>query len=382
MGKAILVALAAIIIASTTLYASRLNAVNDTVRTTSKHQLKVLARNAALAGYEQAKQELANAGSLQPFATSPVTLTGDFQGAPYATTISVSDGLATISSTAEMSNALDEASHQIEALISTSSSAAAVVPPFLKYALISEDDLLLNGNVKGTVADPSQPLNGNWHTNGDLRINGNKNSVAGFGTYVGSATANPSKALQGTFKPNYNPDNAETAFRTSRVEIPEFDSSVFFESITPNETSYGDVRLNAQSINKGGTRENPYIWHIRGDFTANGNLNIDGYLMIVVEGNVILNGSVDAASAGDESSVAFYAGGNVTLNGNVGVAGQIYADGRVTFNGTPDVYGSVATNSNVVLNGNPVIHYRPAAPSLSSIFSEKSELVLVSYFEN
>src|SRR5690606_2262943 len=78
----------------------------------------------------------------------------------------------------------------------------------------------------------------------------------------------------------------------------------------------------------------------------------------------------------------FYAGGNVTLNGNVGVAGQIYADGRVTFNGTPDVYGSVATNSNVVLNGNPAIHYRPAAPSLSSIFSEKSELVLVSYFEN
>lgn len=383
MGKAALIALSAFILASTYYSISTRDGQADAVRATSKHQLTILARNAAVTGYDQAKQALADEGTLEPFVSGETTIEGDYDGAEYTATITSDGTVANIESIATSGNGVDEVAYTVKATIGLETGASSnTVPPFLTYALLSEESLQLNGNVGGYVADPDQPLNANFHTNANLHINGNAANVAGFGSYTGSATANPWKALSNTFQPNHNPDDLETAFQTPAVEIPTFDAEEFLEGSDVDQTSNGDVILSG-SLNLGGTKENPYVWHVRGNLTASGGSTVDGYVMFVVDGSINLNGNLAAGGATDESSVALYAGGDVTLNGNIQVHGQIYTEGDVILNGTPDVYGSIASHSGVTMNGNPGIHYRPASPALSSIFSEGDPaLTLLSYFEH
>jgi hypothetical protein len=151
--------------------------------------------------------------------------------------------------------------------------------------------------------------------------------------------------------------------------------------VAVDETS-GDNVMISGNLDLGGTREDPYIWHVRGNLTASGGSSVSGYVMFVVDGDITINGSIVAGESGGESTIALYAGDDVRLNGNVQIHGQIYADGDVTFNGTPDVYGSVASRSSAVLNGNPGIHYRPASPALTTIFTDDSGLLLISYYEH
>lgn len=382
MGKAALLAIAGFIIVLTYYNMTASTGEAGAIRATTNHQLSVLARNAAIAGYNRAKQMVADEGGLASFTGSGMSFDGAYGEAEYETSITSDGSSATIRSIGESTNGVDDVNFHVEAVVGwTSGTSSSSVPPFMKYALITEENLLLNGHVRGSVDDEDSELNANFHTNGDLQINGNASRVAGFGTFAGTGKANPKKALTGTFRPNFNPDDLETAFRTPAVEMPTFDAAEFLSNVTVDQTSTGTVLIK-DDMDLGGTREDPYIWYVQGDLIANGNPVLDGYVMFVVEGDITLNGTLDAGTDAEESTIALYAGEDVILNGNVQVHGQIYAEGNVTFNGTPDVYGSVATHSKAVLNGTPNIHYRPASPALTEIFSDGDmQLELISYFE-
>lgn len=381
MGKAALLAIAAFVVASTYYNLTSRDGQAGALRATSEHQLTVLARNAAVAGYGRAKQAIADEASFAPFESGAVTLEGTYANAAYQATITSDGTTATVESVGTISNAADDVQFAVHAVIGKTTAAASSVPPFLTYALLTEDDLLLNGNVGGYVDDEDSDFNANFHTNGDLHVNGNASDVAGFGSYVGDGTSNPKQALANTFQPPYNPDDAESVYRSAAVEVPAFDAEDFLASVPVDETSGGNVRISGD-LDLGGTREDPYIWHVQGDLTASGGSSVSGYVMFVVDGDITISGNLVAGESGDESTIALYAGDDVTLNGNVQIHGQIYADGDVTFNGTPDVHGSVASGASAILNGTPGIHYRPASPALTTIFSDDSGLLLISYYEH
>ncbi|NNE34740.1 MAG: hypothetical protein HKN13_05870, partial [Rhodothermales bacterium] len=102
-------------------------------------------------------------------------------------------------------------------------------------------------------------------------------------------------------------------------------------------------------------------------------VTFDGYVTLLVTGDIEINGNATVGSSGyttsDESSVAFYAGGDIEMSGNTNVWAQLYSAGDFEMGGGADLYGSVASASSARLHGNPEIHYREASPALTTIWN-------------
>ncbi|NNE35699.1 MAG: hypothetical protein HKN13_10705 [Rhodothermales bacterium] len=381
MGKALMVLVAGFVVASAFYSTSRTDSVNDSSAKISDHQYEVLAREAALKGYEVAKQELASD-------FSGGQLTGSFEGGSYSTTIAVNGSTASIASMGTMTGSGGEPiEYTVQAEYEHLSSALPLNPPsFMDYALLADEDLELGGRILTEVlvtGDDGAELNADMHTNGDLRISGNKVSVQGFGTYVGSGHASPSGALQGSFQPNHNPTEGATAIRTSAVDLPTFNMSQYLAKVEADQTNLGAVLSGSYEL---GTRENPFVWHIDGDLTTLGNTTIDGYAIFLVDGNIDLTGNVVVGDSGyegaDESSTAFYASGDIELGGNTKFYGQFYANGNLRLHGTPRIYGSLTTAGVATLSGTPKIYYRKASPGLTTIWQDREDISrLVAYSE-
>ena len=352
MGKGLAVLVAALgILGSLYTYNSKQASV-DTSQSIADHQYEILAREAALTGYGRAKQRLAE-GDLSEFS-------GSYETGNYGVTFTNAGGLVNITTIGYMKDGNNEdITYQISADYKLVTGAMSeTTPAHMNYALLTEDNLNINGALITEVlvtGDAGAELNANMHTNGGMHISGNKAAVQGFGTFVGTGTSNPSKSLQRTFKPNYNPTGLSGAYQSGAVDIPVFDSAAFTSKVVVDATTGGDVVLSGD-YNLGGTREDPYIWHVNGNVTSSGGTTIDGYVMFIVDGEVSLTGNVTMGDTGysgpDESSVAFYAGGNVELGGNSEIYGQIYTSADVWFHGTPRVFGSITSGGTTTLSGN------------------------------
>lgn len=185
--------------------------------------------------------------------------------------------------------------------------------------------------------------------------------------------------------PNYNPTGLNGAYQSGAVDIPVFDSAAYLSKVVVDATTSGDVVLSGD-YDLGGTREDPYIWHVTGNVSSSGGTTIDGYVMFIVDGEVALTGNVNMGDTGyngpDESSVAFYSGGNVELGGNSQIYGQIYTSANVWFHGTPRVYGSITSGATTTLSGTPKIYFRESSPALTTIWQNAEDVYkLVAYNE-
>ena len=352
-----------------------------------RHQYEVVARNAALAGYQYVRQRLTD----DFFGAADTS--GTYEGAAYHVDVARAGNVSTVTSTGTV--ALGDgttARYQVVAKVERQAvqKVASAPPPFMQYALLTEGDLNLNGDILTDLyvrGDAGNTLNANVHTNGNLHIRGNSVEVRGFGTYVGTGSANPSHALTGSFRPYYNPTGATSSGRAMRVEIPAYDYALF-QSRLPvvHRETEGDVMLSGTHA-LGGSRDSVYVWHVKGNLTSTGNVTLSGYVLFLVDGNVTLSGSVRAGATGhtgaDESSIGIVARGNVNLGGNAVVYGQVYAGGDLAFmHGTPRIYGTLTTLGRADLRGTPDIYYRPASPALTTIFQEPEfRYRLLSYSE-
>ena len=361
--------------------------IRDTKKQLADHQYEVLARNAALAGYNESKQGLA-----EDFNNTDGPFSGAYDDADYSVTLMRNGSIVKIVSEgiAYDENG-DEVTFHIIAEIEQEyvSTIADEAPPYMQYALLTEDDLSLNGDILTDLyvqGDEENTLNANMHTNGNLSIRGNSVEVRGFGTFVGSGSASPSSALYNSFQPNYNPTGDPTAQQTTEVEIPVFDAATFVSKVSVDQTTVGDESISSD-LDLGGTRDDPYIWYIDGNLFVTGNTQLSGYVMFIVDGNVTFTGNMTAGESGydggDESSIALYASGSVSLGGNTEVYGQIYAGGDVALlHGTTTVNGSVTTLGAGQLRGTPQIYYRQASPALTTIFQDpETRIQLISYSE-
>ena len=383
MGKGLLLAIAAISM-STAYYALQAReGMRQAGEKVADHQYEVLSREAALTGFTLAKQSLAESFSSHE-------IKGHTDNGRYATEVVVSGTDAKMTSLGELTGVDGTpVTYQILAQFRQVPGALADRPPaFMRYAVASEENINLNGSVLTEIyvqGEERSELNANMHTNGNMHIEGTKVHVEGFGTFLGSGTSNPGKALEEAFEPHYNPNGDPGAQQIKEpLDIPSFDMSLMTSELTFDQVSAGDVSLSGEYTL--GTREDPYVWHVAGNLSGAGNVTINGYVMFVVEGDLQLTGNLLAGDSGwtgaDESSMAFYVGGAASIKGTIEVYGQFMVDGTISLEGNPTIYGSLVTDEDVVIGGSPEIYYRVPSVALTTPWQErKLRLRMVAYSE-
>jgi hypothetical protein len=368
MGKAALMAVGAVVLIAAYYSFGTQSNVMATNAKVAEHQVEVLARGAAIMGYNRARQNLATSFAAQSFS-------GSYETADYVTTVTLA-GLdhVRIRSVGTATDGMgNEKVVTVEAEIMKElfSELPPEAPPFMQYALMAENNISLQGTMNADIfvtGDESNTLNANVHTNGSLSVEGNV-SVNGFGTYVGNFTKQGNKQF---FNPNYNPTNAAVTQRTARVNIPSVDAAFLAANANVSQVTVGNLAVSS-SMTLGGTRENPFIWYVTGDLTLNGGAKFDGYVLFLVGQDVYVSGGVSAGDSqlegGDESTLGVYAGRDIHLSGNSTLYGQIMAGRNVSFgSGTSDIYGNVVSSGSALFAGTPRIHYRRASPALTTVF--------------
>lgn len=228
-------------------------------------------------------------------------------------------------------------------------------PSFLNYALLTGGDLIMNGgmNVSSLIGG-----NANVFANGNVNINGNS-SIAGFLNYGGTFTHNgfdPTK----TIIPPVNPNGLPSFGQAPAVPLPTFDPNYFKNIAT--KTYPPNTSINGLTIALG-TKANPSVFYVDGDFSLNG-VTFTGYGSICVKGKLNLNGgNINNTSDPQGSPLALYVVGDVYANGGSNQF-NIFSMGKFYYNGSLTVKGSVIANSTGSFNGSlNIIYY----PTLSSI---------------
>lgn len=236
-----------------------------------------------------------------------------------------------------------------------------VAPPFMRYAIISDQTITMNGNIN--ISDDNNPLiNANVHTNSNFQMNGN-NTIKGFLTYVGTAHSNPPGRLNTSFIPNFNPTNIPVHRKVEPIRIPPFDPDAFLCRATQIHT--GNLSLSGNRTL--GTKDNPQIIYVGGDLTLRG--NITGYAAFIVKGNININGNVTITSPDlTGNNLGLYTRQNINVNGNVTLRAQVFANQNVNLGGNSRVYGGITAKRTINFNGNVSIYYREPTPQLTQPF--------------
>ena len=242
-----------------------------------------------------------------------------------------------------------------------SGSQSIAAPPFLKYGIISDQSITMNGNI--LIRDDNNPLlNANVHTNSNFQMNG-VNTIRGFLTYVGNAHSNPSWRLNTSFIPNVNLDNLPVHRKVSTINIPPFDPDNYICKAT--QIHLGNLSLSGNRTL--GTKEQPQIIYVGGDLTISG--NITGYAAFIVRGNININGNVSITSQDPTgNNLGLYTRQNLNVNGNVTLRAQVFTNQNVNLGGNSKVYGGITAKGTINFNGNVSIFYREPTLQLTHPF--------------
>lgn len=379
MGKAALLAIAAFAAMSTLYNGNTKRGLLKASERVANHQYSTLARSAAVNGFNLAKQALAESFSSKEFK-------GKFDRAVYGVAIDVSGDRATVIAIGGIPNASgDESRYRIRAEFHRQTlppTMAESAPEFMSYTVLSEDDLRISGNAASASAYAGEG-DANFHTNSNLIVDGKGHErIQGYGTYSGSARG---EHRNEKFAPNGDDDTPHTSYE-SPIGLPDFNMDEYLTLVKADYTADDGASLSG-SFAPGGTRNEPYVYHVKGDLTIS-DLTVDGYVLFLVDGDLKFTGNAVVGNSGyreaDESSLAFYSGGSITMNGNTEVWGQMYSEGDFNIGGTSDFYGSITTAGSLRLHGNPTFHYRTASPALTTIWNGVpggARVRLTSFFE-
>ncbi len=344
---------------------ARFKAMVETTGQAADYQYEALARESAKTGFAMARQALATGEDAGVFE-------GESADGTYRTVLSRAGSRYRIESQARFrdSRAMPivwkiYAEYEREPYATPDD-----VPPFLDYAMMSGGSLTLAGTPDVDLSGFGHEKNANIHTNSTLNISGKKVKISGFGTYGNNVSSSPADAVDVAFTPQLNDYDRPPVHQVDPIEIPEFDLASYLALVETDMIS-GPVTL-AGTYALGGTRLDPYVWYVQGDLDASSDVQFDGYVMFLVDGDIRMSGNVSGGmeSAGmTESNLAFYSSGNITFTGNVELYGQFFADGVFEVNGTPDIYGTVTARGATALKGTPQFNYVEASPALAQIWA-------------
>ncbi len=393
MGKAMLIiVVAAVYTGGYLAFAEKRAQVHTTARQ-AEDAFKILARNAALVGLNRAEQLLSD--DFEVFEDFGRT----HEGSQYKTSSTNGGGNMVVRSTATVTTREGtEVTFYIRAVykVVPPPPLPKGPPPFMRSLIVADGDLEFRGTPEGHAYIPTDGSKGavgaDIHTNGYLEVMGTSTYFEGFGTYVEGALKDEDWVSQ-SFHPLYNPTESKTAFETEAVSIPDLNPGALAISMTADSTTTGSVIVKslADMPPMNGTREDPYVWYIEGgSLLFQGDVKIPGYAIILVDNHIELGGNVTVTPMSydgeDESTVAFYAGSNVTLKGNAEIWAQIFAGGDVDIEakGTPTFYGNIVSHGKVIFRGTPDIYHRQASPALTTpwnVDNSADRLERISYSE-
>ena len=393
MGKTALLAIAAFTLMGAFYGLASSSGLLGTSARLARYDNEVMARNAAVTGFELAKHKLS-----KDFVTT--SFSGTFDAADYSVHATVAGQLVTVTSTATQSGLAGDGHFQIYARLKqvglSTGEIAEEPPPFMQFALLSNGDLELGGSMTldtvKIIGAEQTALNANVHTNGRLSSNGKKMKVRGFGTYRTTENVTHEKV----FDPYANPTQEPVVKQVDQnIEVPvdDFDVTAIAQKYESqfggvDSTSYGDVVLQGGFYDfeaSGATRENPFIWVINGNFSNNGNVEINGYVMFLINGDAYVQGNLTttAKPGQKENNLAIYTSGDIRIAGSVtSLWAQMFAKEDVQIEGSSQIYGNIAAGGSVITQGSPTIKYFPASPALTRHWQDDDKrLELLSYLE-
>lgn len=283
------------------------------------------------------------------------------------------------------------------------------VPPALRYAILADDDLTLQGNAH---------VVGSIHTNTDLGSIGNGFSVNGAATYTGG--------WDGSQGDNYT---GGTAYQ-DRIDVPAVAIPPATFTLQKNGTGgkkVFEIRAvdnprdvngdGAAAVSEGwygvtgkGTEAAPYVLYVNGNLTISEDIRLPGHVKIYVSGNLLINSNARLTqvqpgtplpvpnTATDAEVLAWrdtyartntigvFVGGSTEFNGTPFINAQLHSEGDVVYKGGGNklVLGGVVSRGQIVVQGNPRIYYNQAATSVFDPgynLMQPDGLVLVSYRE-
>ena len=399
MGQsAVLLVIAATLTVGILVFASQRSTGDANVELASYHE-KVLAREAASTGMNMTVRRLVDDPDSWMSSPGSYEYTNQaYYGAAFSTTVTSPhpDTVDIVSTGVDGSG-----THVIEARYAKGFTTLGV-PPSLRYAIISDEDLTLNG--QANIMALNDESNANIHANGDMTVNGSNVTVEGHGTFSpsGSGTVNPEKAVDQVFVPNGDGNGADAnMYEGEYIDIPDLDPNDYntippATLITAGDTTLsGVIDLEAWATSLGlnaGTEENPFLLFVNGNFSTSGDITILGYGQVVVNGGVHISGNVvssvepmpdnDATEeewdawaetnldAAGNTTIGYFATGDITVSGGSTVVGQLFSNGTVNLNGgggqEMNIIGGI-TSSNVDINVNGGVNIRYAQISEATV---------------
>ncbi len=259
-----------------------------------------------------------------------------------------------------------------------------VPPPSFKYALGSDANISLSGNMR-IQADWDKNWNANIHTNGALNVGGSDQEnyggkIRGYGTYANSTNLDDDD-VDDYFNPYIDYPNQQKCQQVTTVEFPVYDQN----SLKAEATTYYSGDQSFTSTMQLGTADNPEIIYVDGDLTLAGQFN--GYGCFIVNGEVSITGTVDtdATSTGEFANrLGLYSSENIKIAGDATVAAQIYSERKIDFLGGCEIHGLAVAKKGLVGGGNTTIYYRPASDNIiprTWWVERHGRPVMLSYYE-
>lgn len=364
----------------------------------SQHQYRIVARNAALTGFERAKQLLAEDYD----GSTSVTFDGTYEHADYTVMIMTDPSNSQwrdvkVTSHLKLKGAENQ-KYEITAKLGEVLSLAEDPPPFLQYAVLSEYAMTLEDDFETEVTTDADgnlsAENANVHTNEQVVVKPGA-YVRGFVTYSksGGVSIDPAATIAPLNNPTYEPVTQQVP----KVTIPTFTAAQLRDSLLADGYNIDLTTSSSLTLTgtiAGGTRTDPFVYYISsGQSLTIQDATFTGYTIFLVEDDVLLTGDVNAGLTGydgSESAVAIYANDDITVVASAGddmaFNAQFFCIDDFILEGNIEVYGSVTARGTVTMKPkdgySPVVHYRPASPALTTMWQDNQDrLKLLAYSE-
>lgn len=409
-GKALLIFVAAISLGGIYLGYSINDNVLETDARLAKDEVELLARNASLAGLDNAKQDFWNSvydnadGSFDQATVSgsvdgykyDAAINSSPKGANYAILYSLGYGFTGRSDSVYYES---QAEYHIYAAPGNDLDENGIP---LQDAVNTACDVSVDGS---SLIQSGTERNANIHTNGTISTGNNTHQdnkgVFGYGLIgidPGTLTfnnQNHENRYYDYFQP-YNPTDDESVLQADPITDQDFNALItnvrnvyrdnadmvigmgpptdeFGNEIDDGKTyeeEWDDINWNDVS----GTVNNPYVIHHSGNLSLTGG-TIPPYTIVIVDGDLTMSGNVTAGAGGptDMSSTAWYVSGDLIKgNGTVEVWGQFFIEGNFDRgNGTFILHGNISAKCDgggtLDLTGNFTIDYLAANPALTGV---------------
>jgi len=189
--------------------------------------------------------------------------------------------------------------------------------------------------------DQAVYTHGTLSVTGNVQINGNVYATQNI--TLGSAA---SKITGNAYSPNaVNPFNNSSISGTTNDKHPQIDPpSINITTYATEALSNGTYYSSSESTIAANTIKNNTVsgsYFIEDSVTITGN-NTDFSGVLIVTGDLTLNGGRFQTDSSASNPLILYVGGNLSLSGNVEIHGIVYVAGETTLgSGSPTIHGSI-----------------------------------------